>query len=150
MSREPSEAALDRALDAALAHAWVAPELPAGFDARLQRALTRAAAEEVDGIALTQLRQKLEQEQGERLAALQAGYLRLRRRTLAVLITGAFAAGAAAAVAMPWLTNQIGPSAPLLMSAIGAAVGLAVAFGSWIVRPGVSLQPLAATRAHHD
>jgi hypothetical protein len=143
MTRKPSDDALDRALDAALSHALVAPDLPAGFRARVQAALTRAAADGADGTALAQLRQGLESEQQQRLAELQEGYLRVRRRTLAALVVGAFAAGAVAAVAMPWLTSHIGPSAPLVMSAIGASMGLAVALVSWIVRPGVPLRAFA-------
>jgi hypothetical protein len=139
MTREPSEDPLDRALDAALAQALVAPDLPAGFHARLQRALMRAAADEVDKKTLAQLRQRLESEQHRRLGELQAGYLRLRRRTLTALVVGAFAAGAVAALAMPWLASHIGPSAPFVMSGIGALLGLVVAYGSWVVRPGVPL-----------
>ncbi|HEX4050416.1 MAG TPA: hypothetical protein VHY19_06025 [Steroidobacteraceae bacterium] len=140
MTRKPSDDALDRALDAALTHALIAPDLPAGFRARVKLALTRVAANDVDGIQLTQLRQRLEREQDQRLNDLQQCYLRLRRRTLAALIGGAFAAGAAAALAMPWLIGHIGPGAPLLLSAIGASLGLAIAFGSWWVGPGVSLR----------
>lgn len=144
MTRRPSDEALDRSLDAALAHALVAPSVPAGFRARVQLALTRAAADDADGAALAQLRQRLESEQHQHLRELRAGYLRLRRRTLAVLIGGAFAAGASAALAMPWLTSHIGPSAPVVMSGIGALLGLAVAFGSWILRPGVPLPAFAS------
>jgi hypothetical protein len=142
MSTEPSAGALDRALDAALEHTLVAPDLPAGFHARLQVALTRGAAEDVDGLTFAQLRQRLEREQQQRLAGLQQGYLRLRRRTLAALVGGAFAAGAAAVLVMPWLASHIGPSAPLVMSAIGASLGLAIAFGSWWLNPGVPLRAL--------
>lgn len=139
MTRKPSDDALDRALDAALSHALAAPDLPPGFRARLQRALARATADDAAGTALARLRQRLESEQHERLSELQAGYLRLRRRSLAALVVGAFAAGASATFAMPWLVSHIGPSAPLVMSGIGALLGLTIAFGSWLVRPGVPL-----------
>ncbi|HTT03737.1 MAG TPA: hypothetical protein VMF64_00490 [Steroidobacteraceae bacterium] len=140
MTREPFDAELDRALDAALGRVLVAPDLPQGFDERLRLALVRAAAQGVDAPTLAQLRQRLEREQHARLTGLQQDYLRLRRRTLAALIGGAFAAGAAAALAMPWLVGHIGRSAPLLMAACGASLGLAIGFGSWLMRPGVALR----------
>lgn len=150
MMREPSDAALDRALDVALSRVLVAPDLPQGFDARLRLALARAAADESDPTTLAQLRQRLEREQRQQLEELQEGYLRLRRRTLAALVSGAFAVGAAAALAMPWLESHVGSKAPLIMSAIGASVGLAVAFGSWLLRPGVTLRAFATESSAHD
>ncbi|HXN11344.1 MAG TPA: hypothetical protein VN859_08880, partial [Steroidobacteraceae bacterium] len=67
--------------------------------------------------------------------ALESGYLRLRRRTLATLVGGAFAAGAGVAVALPWLRASFGPNADLILVSLGAAIGLAIAAASWIDRP---------------
>ena len=49
--------------------------------------------------------------------------MRLRRRTLGTLIGGAFAAGAAVAVALPWLQSTFGPNAMLVLAAAGRARG---------------------------
>jgi hypothetical protein len=124
----------DEKLDAALARALVPPELPADFRARLTTALTREAALGAAGLAG---RPRLEREQRERLAELEAGYMRLRRRTLGSLIGGAFAAGAAVAVAMPWLQSTFGPNAMLVLSALGAVAGLAIGTASWLGRVGL-------------
>lgn len=130
--------ARERALDAALAIALGRPELPVDFRARL----TAAIARESDREALSpQARVRLEREQRERLLEFEAGYLRLRRRTLGTLIGGAFAAGAAVAVAMPWARANFGPNAMLVLASIGAAVGLAIGLSSWLSRASVRLTP---------
>lgn len=124
----------DEMLDAALARALPPPELPADFRARLSAAIAR---ETELGAANLAARPRLEREQRQRLAELEAGYLRLRRRTLGTLIGGAFAAGAAVAVAMPWLTATFGGNAMLVLSVLGAAIGLTIGTASWIARLGV-------------
>jgi RNA polymerase sigma-70 factor (ECF subfamily) len=128
---------LQRALDAALARALPAPNLPEGFHVRLQRALSQS-------VQLSGLREQLEQEQRQQLAQLRAGYVRLRQRTLGALIGGAFAAGAAAALAMPWLLMRFGTNGPMILAAVGAVVGLAVGFAVWAARPGVPMRQLPA------
>jgi hypothetical protein len=132
MSEE--DAAFDRALDAALARALPPPQLPADFRARLSAAIAREAAAEVPH---AQQRARLEREQLARLAEFEAGYLRLRRRTLGTLIGGAFAAGAAVAVAMPWLKATFGPNALLVLAAVGAVVGIAIGVSAWVGRAGL-------------
>ena len=132
MSKE--DAAFDRALDAALARALPPPELPADFRARLTAAIAREAAGEVPHV---QQRARLEREQLERLQEFEAGYLRLRRRTLGTLIGGAFAAGAAVTVAMPWLKSTFGPNALLVLAAVGAVVGIAIGVSAWVGRAGL-------------
>jgi hypothetical protein len=122
---------LDDALDAALARALVAPVLPAGFPMRLQAALAREAVG-ADERALS--RALAQREQRQRMAEMDADYLRLRRRTLGTLIGGAFAAGAAVAVAFPWLQANFGPNAIYLLTGLGALVGLGIGGASWIAR----------------
>jgi hypothetical protein len=124
----------DAALDSALARALAPPELPAQFRNQLTAAIAREAALE---IAMWGARPRLEREQRERLAELEAGYMRLRRRTLGTLIGGAFAAGAAVAVALPWLKSAFGPNAMLVLAALGAVAGLAIGTASWMGRLGV-------------
>jgi hypothetical protein len=124
----------DEMLDAALARALPPPELPTDFRAQLTAAIAREAA--LGAVSLA-ARPRLEREQRERLAELEAGYLRLRRRTLGTLIGGAFAAGAAVAVGLPWLKEIFGPNAMFALSALGAVAGLAIGTASWLGRVGL-------------
>jgi hypothetical protein len=124
----------DEMLDAALARALPPPELPLDFRARLGAAIVREAEH---GAANLAARPRLEREQRHLLAELEAGYMRLRRRTLGTLIGGAFAAGAAVAVAMPWLKATFGANAMLVLSVAGAAIGLTIGTASWMSRVGV-------------
>lgn len=128
----------ERALDAALAIALAPPELPADFRARLSAAIAR----ESDREALSpQMRARLEREQSERLLEFEAGFVRLRRRTLGTLIGAAFAAGAAVAIATPWARATFGSNAMLVLASIGAAVGVAIGLSSWLSRASVRLTP---------
>jgi hypothetical protein len=122
---------LDAALDAALIRALIPPALPAGFPMRLQAALAREAVGADERAVNRALAQR---EQRERMAELDADYLRLRRRTLGTLIGGAFAAGAAVAVAFPWLQASFGPNAIYILTGLGALVGLGIGSASWIAR----------------
>jgi hypothetical protein len=122
---------LDAALDAALGHAFIPPALPAGFQIRLQAALARQATGQHERALSRALAQR---EQRQRMAELDADYLRLRRRTLGTLIGGAFAAGAAVAVAFPWLQASFGPNATYVLAGLGAVVGLGIGTASWIGR----------------
>jgi hypothetical protein len=119
----------NRALDAALKRALPPPALPSQFRARLQSALTREAHANLSGA-----RSRLELEQRERLAELEAGYLRLRRRTLGNLVGGAFTAGVAVALALPWLREILGADAALALSGLGTVVGLAIGIAFWAGR----------------
>jgi|HubBroStandDraft_1064217.scaffolds.fasta_scaffold805818_2 hypothetical protein len=118
--------ALDRALDAKLERTLAPPQVPPQFRARLQAALVRA-----EDSSLSDARARLEREQRERLMELKQNYVRLQRRTLGVVIGGAFAAGAAAVVVLPWVTAQLGPIAPLVIASAGAAVGIWIGVASW-------------------
>lgn len=124
-----SENGLQQALDQALARVLAAPAVPRQLRARVQAAVLRAADE-----GMVQTRARLEREARAQLAELEQGYLRLRRRTLGTLIGAAFAAGAAVAWLMPYLTARFGPDAPLVLAGSGAAIGLTIAVGSWLKR----------------
>lgn len=119
---------LERALDAALARALVPPQPPAHLRTGLQAAIARA-----EGSKIADLKSRYEQEQRQGLAELEQQYVRLRRRTLGMMVGGAFAAGALAAVALPWLTARLGPQAPLLVASAGAAIGIWIGVSSWLV-----------------
>jgi hypothetical protein len=125
MSTESSEM---RALDAALAAVLEPPALPSGFRTRLA-ALLAEAERAGDGRAARAA--ALDRELRERLAELDAGYLRLRRRTLGALIGGAFAAGAVMAVAMPWLEATFGANRPYALAGAGTLIALAL-IGAWM------------------
>jgi hypothetical protein len=104
--------------------------------------LTAAIARESDREALSPaVRVRLQREERQHLIEFEAGVVRLRRRTLGTLIGGAFAAGAAVAVAMPWARATFGPNAMLVLASVGAAMGLAIALSSWLSRARVRLTP---------
>lgn len=123
---ENPDARLERLLDRALSRSLPPPQLPGDFRRRLHAAMSRAA--ETD---LAELRSRLEREQREHLATLQTRYVSLRRRTLAAMIGAAFAAGAAATVALPWLQRHVGAQAPLVLTSAAAAASLTIAYLAW-------------------
>ncbi len=114
---------LDRALDEALRRALHAPDVPQTFHARLKAGMARAA-----DARLSTLRERLESEQREQLRTLERTYIRVRRSSLATLIGLAFAAGAAAAIALPWLRAHLGVHTPLALAWGGVAAGLGFVF----------------------
>jgi hypothetical protein len=120
-----------QALDAALARALYPPALPPGFQLRLQAALARESAGAGSRAAS---RTHAQREQRERMAELDADYLRLRRRTLGTLIGGAFAAGAAVAAVFPWLQASFGVNAIYVLASAGALLGIGIGTASWIGR----------------
>jgi hypothetical protein len=115
-------------LDAALARALVPPQLPGPFRQQLRRALADAESQK-QGAA--QALAQAEREQRDRMAQLEADYVRLRRRTLGTLIGGSFAAGAVVAVAMPWLQVRFGVHTPLVLASCGAVAAFFIALRSW-------------------
>ncbi len=111
------------ALDGALERTLRRPQTPATLRARVSAARARPA--ETD---LAAVRARLEGERRQQLEALEADYLRVRRSTLGTLIGVAFAAGAAAAIAMPWLRAHLGDYTPAALTWGGAALGLGMVF----------------------
>ena len=125
----PPRGPMDHVLDSELERVLTAPEVSEGLHRRLHAALARAADTD---IAL--LRARIESERREKLAELDANYIRIKRQTLGTMIGGAFAAGAAVTVVMPWLQSHFGAVAPLILAFAGAAVGLAIGLSSWRAR----------------
>jgi hypothetical protein len=125
--KELQNGELDRALDAQLERTLAPPEVPAHFRAKLQAALVRAGDS-----SLSDARLQLERERREKLVELEQNYVRLQRRTLGTMIGGAFAAGASAAVVLPWVTAHLGPFAPPVIASTGAAVGIWIGFAAWL------------------
>src|SRR5690242_9565103 len=106
--RLPSRDSAEQALDAALSKALPQPLLPENFRSRLTARiayLRESAGTQTPGA-------RFEREHQERLEELDAAYVRMRRHALALMIGGAFAAGAAAVVLLPLLADVFGPSAP--------------------------------------
>ena len=122
----PPDDPMERALDSALSRALQPPATPPQLRARLRAAMAQASATD-----MPEARRRLEREHREQLEALTRQYVRLRRRTLSTMVGGAFAAGAAAAVALPWLTAHVGPIAPQLVAGAGALTGLAIGLSYW-------------------
>lgn len=117
----PPDDPMERALDSALSRALQPPATPPQLRERLRAAMAQAAA-----TSLPEVRLRLEREHRQQLDALTQQYVRVRRRTLSTMVGGAFAAGAAAAVALPWLTANVGPIAPLLVASAGALTGIGI------------------------
>lgn len=126
------ETPMDRALDSALARSLAPPSLPAGFRARLMAAVARSG--DVRQLA----RAQMESEHRQRLAEMEAGYLRLQRRTLGTLIGAAFVTGALVAVALPLIRDRWGDNAVFLLPLVGGLLAFAIGAGSWLRRSGVT------------
>jgi hypothetical protein len=129
--RAPADAALERALDAALTQLLVAPGPSSAFRERLRAAIARSDATDIGA-----QRAQLERELRAQMVELNSGYVRLQRRTLAAILGGAFAAGAAAMVALPWLQSQFGAGSVIAVPVVGAVVGLAIGASQVINRLG--------------
>lgn len=127
-TQTPSEVALERALEHALARVLKSPPLPMGLRANVRAALLRESQGEGDAQARARL------EHREQLSAIKDDYVRLRTRTLGTLIGGAFATGAAIALAFPWLKATFGPNAILAVAVIGAVAGLVISSSYWLGR----------------
>jgi hypothetical protein len=125
--------ALEQALDAALARALVAPELPATFREQLRAAVARSTPAD-----LPRLRAAAEREHAARLADLHRGYVRLRQRTLGTLIGAAFAAGLLVNFALPWINAHYGSTGVYALPAIGVAIGLALSLRAWWQRSSLA------------
>lgn len=120
---EPTPQELERSLDDALGRALCGPQVPPTLRARVNAALSRAAETDLAGT-----RERLEREQRERLRALEAEYVRIRRGTLVTLLATAFTVGAAAVLAMPWLRAHLGEYTPLAITWGGVALGMGITF----------------------
>jgi len=122
----------DDALDQALARALTPPQLPSGFRKRLLAALTRLSDAD-----LAARRSLLEREHRQLLQGLHGDSIRLRWRTLGYLVGGAFAAGVAVAIGMPWIRATFGSKSDLVMLLIWVGFGLVVGGVSWVRRNGL-------------
>lgn len=122
----PTPPGIEQALDRALQRALPAPALPEGFRAKLMAALQRQAPADI-----AERRAALEAEHLRLQQQMQRGYVRVRRDTLAVGVAVAFASGALAATALPWLQAHTGLDAATLMPTLALAMGAATTLGVW-------------------
>lgn len=121
----------DVLLDAALGRALAAPRLPEGFNDRLHAAWRAKLAED-----LARQRLALEADHARRLEALERGYVRLKRDTLALVLAVAFATGAVAAWALPWLRETYGIDLSSLAPLLAVGIGMGAGALAWIDRLG--------------
>lgn len=121
----------DDALHRDLARALPPPVLPAGFIESLHAAVERDAVAD-----LAQRRRDLEREHERLREEMQAGYVRLRRDTLAIALVVAFVAGLCATLALPWLASVAGANAAALAPWLAVVVGFGVGAQVWIERRG--------------
>lgn len=125
--RDPlrDEAALDQALQQALAP----PALPEGFRWGLMAAMQQETLADIAHrrAALQAEHQRLQQQ-------MQRGYVRVRRDTLALGAAVAFAGGALATWALPWLQARTGLDAATLMPSLALAVGITTTLGVWWIK----------------
>ncbi|MEK8031001.1 hypothetical protein AACH06_09260 [Ideonella sp. DXS29W] len=133
----PNEAVLDAALDRTLARVWQPPAVPVGFQDRLRAALADEAA-----LDLARQRRELEAERQEQLAALQRGYVRMKRDVLALALAVAFTAGAVMHWAMPWLRDAAGVDLDRWSPMLALLGGLLVAGAAWVQRFGWPVLPI--------
>ena len=119
-------------LDRALSTSLRAPDLPAGFRAALRGAIERDAKQD-----LLAQRRALEADRVRHLAELRAGYVRLQRNTLAMVLAAAFVAGAGATVVLPWFASTIGADVMLVVPLLGAMIGLGIYASVLVGRVGL-------------
>lgn len=120
---DPRASGLDGAVDEALAALLSAPKVPQAFRTRLNAALSRTAATDLPSV-----RERLDRERRQQLEELEEHYVRVRSGTLGTLLGVAFAAGAAATIAMPWLRAHLGGFAPIAITWGAVALGLGMVF----------------------
>ena len=124
--------ALPAGLDAALGTALAPPVLPEGFHDRLHAAWRALAAQD-----LARQRRTLEAEHARQLEALQRGYVRLKRDTLALVLAVAFTSGVVVAWALPWLRATHGIDLSSLAPLLAVGIGMAAGAMAWVDRFGL-------------
>jgi hypothetical protein len=125
----PQPQAAEQALDLALGQMLTPPPLPEGFRWKLMAAMQ---LETLNDIA--ERRAALEAEHRRLQQQMRGGYLLLRRDTLVLGVGLAFASGAIATLALPWLQSNTGLDAATLMPTLATLVGAATALGVWWLR----------------
>ena len=115
-------------LHQALQQTLLAPPLPPDFRVHLHSRIMHESLHQVEI-----RRQELEHEHALALEQLRRGHIRLQRDTLAMVIGVAFAAGASAHLALPWLVNVLGGDSAITLPLLAITAALAA---------GASILPL--------
>lgn len=123
----------DAALDQALGRALAPPGLPAGFRQRLRAEIARRPL--ADDLARRRL--DAEREHGATLAALERDAVRLKLATLGTLIGGAFVAGVAVTLALPYVRELSGPYETAALATTGVVIAAWAGFAAWSSRVGL-------------
>jgi hypothetical protein len=113
-------------LDQALSRTVVPPPLPAHFRLNLMAAMQHDAMRDLQA-----QRDALQAEHQRQLAQVRQGYVRLRRETLAWVVGVAFASGALATQALPWLQGFTGADAATLMPTLATLAACVTGLGVW-------------------
>lgn len=121
------------ALDQALVKTLRGPDLPPGFRERLMGRINAAA-----GLDQAALHAEIEREYRQRMALMRSEFVRVRWRTLAVLLAAAFVAGGAVTVAMPFLVETFGTYGAYVGPGALALVAVGVAFRAAVRRSQIS------------
>jgi ABC-type phosphate transport system auxiliary subunit len=108
------------ALHRALENVFAAPALPTNFRMELRNRILHERMQHLDA-----RRHELEREHTLALEQLRQGHVRLQRDTLAMIVGVAFAAGACAHLALPWLQNLMGVDGAITLPLLAVTVGLA-------------------------
>ena len=116
----------NEALDRALQDAFTAPPLPIDFRMAVRDRILHERMQHLEA-----RRHELEREHTLALEQMRQGHVRLQRDTLAMIMGVAFAAGACAHLALPWLQNLMGMDGALTLPLLAVTVGL-VAGGSFL------------------
>lgn len=130
MTRESlpdTHAALQGALDGALASAFRAPEVPLGLHAHVLAAVARERTPDWE-----RRRQQWERHYRSSIADLNARYLRRCRDAVLAGAVIVVATGSAVKPLLQWLTQFFASSAPLVAGAL--ALGTGLLFGAIILR----------------
>jgi hypothetical protein len=130
MNTEPTESQM-RALDKSLQHAYSPPVVPQRFRAALMEKVLR------EQMALVESRKdELEHEYAQAIAQLRRSHVRMKRDTLALIIGVAFAAGACADVALPWIQSLLGADGAAAMPLLALLIGVVSGASVWWDRFG--------------
>lgn len=107
-------------LHRALEKVFAAPPLPTDFRTELRNRTLHERMQHLEA-----RRNELEREHSLALEQMRRGHVRLQRDTLAMIVGVAFAAGACAHLALPWLQNLMGVDGAITLPLLAVTAGLA-------------------------
>lgn len=117
----------DLGLDLGLQSVLCPPELPVGFRSRLMDIVMQQSIQDVQA-----QKRAFELEYAQGQERLRRGYLRMQQSTLTFIVIAAFALGAVAHIALPWLQEAVGIDMSASVAMLALAIGLLVNRGDWL------------------